>query len=189
MEKIRTFIAIKIPRKLEAALDGLLAELRRAGGDVKWVNPASVHITLKFLGEITPDDVARVSRAVESATAGKISFVLSSGAKGAFPNLRRPRVFWVGLQEQHQAQLRELQQDIEKRLEAVGFPREARAFKPHLTIGRVRSLRDIDQVVTAFTRNDFPMIDLPVSEVLIMKSELIRAGAVYSVQQAFPLGK
>lgn len=187
MVKIRTFIAIEIPPDLEAALRELLAEMRRAGGDVKWVDPASVHITLKFLGEITRKDVDQVSRAVESATAGKDSFIMRTGEKGAFPNLKRPRVFWVGLQALQQAQLLALQQEIESELEPYGFPREARAFKPHLTIGRVRSPRDIDRVTAAFTRNEFPTIDLPVREVLIMKSELTRQGAVYSVQRAFQL--
>lgn len=187
MEKIRTFIAIKIPRELEVALGELLAEMRRAGGDVKWVHPASVHITLKFLGEITREEIAAVARAVESAAAGKASFVLRTGEKGAFPNLKRPRVFWVGLQAQHQTQLLALQREIESELEPAGFPREARDFKPHLTIGRVRSQRDIDRVAAAFTRNEFPMIDLPVCEVLIMKSELTRQGAVYTVQRAFSL--
>ena len=96
MQKIRTFIAIKIPPELEEAFDELIRQMRRLPGDVRWVKPHSIHLTLKFLGEIASDQLPGVFTAVEKAVADAPLFSLKTGTKGAFPSLKRPRVFWLG---------------------------------------------------------------------------------------------
>ncbi len=187
MQKIRTFIAIPIPDRLEQAFEELLREMRCTDSGVHWVKPASIHLTLKFLGEITPQSREAVFAAVESAVAGRVSFELHTAGPGAFPSLRHPKVFWIGLQPQNLDPLNQLQADIETHLADRGFPREARTFKPHLTVGRVKSPRNLEKIAGQFGAYPFPNVSIPVREILVMKSELTRQGAMYSVQKAFPL--
>ena len=187
MKKIRTFVALKIPSKLEAAFEDLISELRQFESDVKWVKPASIHITLKFLGEITAEEVEAVCDGVASGVKGMSKFNLKTESKGAFPSINRPRVFWVGLHSENKEKLLQLQKSIEAELEERGFPKEKRAFKPHLTIGRVRSPRGIHSVSKVFSDYQSPEIEIPVETVLVMKSELTRQGAIYTVQKSFGL--
>ncbi len=187
MQKIRTFIAIKIPSQLEAAFEELIQSMQHIPNKVKWVKPASIHLTLKFLGEITQKDVQRVLDRTERAVANISSFTLKTSQRGAFPSLKRPRVFWVGLTERNGEQLIGLQKNIESELETEGFPKEKREFKPHLTVGRVKSPKNIEEVSKQFMAYQFPEIEFAVNEVVVMKSELTRQGAIYTMQKSFPL--
>jgi len=187
MQKIRTFIAIKIPVELQKAFEELIRHMQRIPGDVRWVNPHSVHITLKFLGEISAQEVENVFGGMEKAVAGVPAFSLKTGSKGAFPDLKRPRVYWVGLTEENNSHLLDLQKNIEKEMALCGFPAEERAFKAHLTVGRVKNPRGIEAVSDLFMKYQFPEIEFFANEVLVMKSELTPRGPVYSVQKAFPL--
>ena len=189
MQKIRTFVAVEIPSPLRQALSEMIDELRRIPVDIKWVRPESIHITLKFLGEITPEEVQKVFTAVEHVAARHSPFALSTAAGGAFPSLSRPKVYWIGLNPANQDRLNHLQQDLEEQLEKFGFPREKRAFRPHLTIGRVRHPRGIEVLNKQFMAYPFPEYSLPVNALLVMKSELRREGARYTIQKSFVLQK
>lgn len=186
-EKIRTFIAINISSELREVCKTFIEELIKTGGDVKWVKPESIHLTLKFLGNLTASKIEPVCDAVERACAEFSAFRLKSGSKGAFPNLRRPRIFWVGLTETNDHILTDLQAKVETALIEVGFEKESRKFHPHLTVGRVRSANKITQATQAFENYHFPEIEFDVNRVLIMKSELTPRGAIYSIQKAVSL--
>jgi 2'-5' RNA ligase len=183
MKNIRTFIAIKIPNELEDAFGDLIRQMRKLPGDVRWVNPHSIHLTLKFLGEITPEQVRDVCAAMEKAATDIPKFALKTGLKGAFPSLKRPRVFWVGLTEMNNHYLLDLQKNVEDELAGIGFPKEKRTFKPHLTVGRVKNSRGIEKVTETFMNYQFPEIEFSASEILVMKSELTPKGAIYTVQK------
>lgn len=183
MQKIRTFIAIKIPSELEEAFSELIRQMRRLPGDVRWVKPHSIHLTLKFLGEIAPDQLPGVFTAVEKAVTGVPLFSLKTGTKGAFPSFKRPRVFWVGLTEKNNHDLIDLQKRIEQEITRLGFPGEERAFKPHLTVGRVKSPKGIETISETFMKYQFPEIEFTAEKVLVMKSELTPRGAIYTVQK------
>ncbi|NOX38064.1 MAG: RNA 2',3'-cyclic phosphodiesterase [Calditrichaeota bacterium] len=187
MEKIRTFIAIKISPELMQHCAALIDELKTLPAAVKWVKPETIHLTLKFLGNITRDQLEQVQQVVESVVRGEGAFELESAELGAFPSLDRPRVFWVGLAGNGQQQLMALQKKLESALAQIGFPEEARPFKPHLTLGRVKSSRQLTQVIGKIKSTAFPNIAFPVKEVLIMRSELRPDGARYSVLKSFPL--
>lgn len=187
MPAIRTFVAIKISPELEAAFEALARNMRKLPGEVRWVDPQSIHVTLKFLGEITPAQVQEVIAAVERAANGIPPFSLKAGSKGAFPSLQRPRVFWVGLAEPGGDHLMVLQRKIEEELHLAGFPKEERGFKPHLTVGRVKGMKNIETVSKTFLEYPFPEIELAADRVLVMKSDLTPRGAIYTVQKAFPL--
>ncbi len=186
-EKIRTFVAIKITSELEKELSNFIEELRKIRCDVKWVKAESVHLTLKFLGNIHATDVAKVFEAVSNAVREFSSFRLNTAEKGAFPSLKRPRVFWVGLAEKNDHTLIPLQSKVDKKLAELGFEKEKRKFHPHLTVGRVRSPKNIEEITKRFMEYGFPKIEFNVDQVLVMKSKLTPKGAIYSVQNAVSL--
>ncbi len=138
MEGIRCFIAIELPPEVKTALDFLEERLKEGRHPfIKWVSPESIHITLKFLGNISPDAVTPIADTlVQSAKVTK-PFELRIGNPGAFPNWRRPQVVWVGIEDKAN-KLILLQKSIEERLIPLGFKPESRPFTPHLTLGRLR---------------------------------------------------
>ncbi len=137
-ELIRAFIAVELPeearRRLSQAID-LVGGQGLSG--VRWVRPEGMHLTLKFLGEIAPSMVERVTEALQEACQGAGPFQLALSHVGAFPDLRMPRVLWVSLSGEL-GHLGELQGRIESAMQRLGFPAERRRFSPHITLGRVR---------------------------------------------------
>jgi len=136
---MRTFVAIEIPDPLKAKLDRALTALRSGLEDelVRWVQPGSMHLTLKFLGEIERQQVNVIQEILDEAARGLSKFVLEVKGFGCFPNGNRPRVLWVGFETAGDDLLR-LQAELESRLEKIGFEGDRRDYHPHLTIGRVR---------------------------------------------------
>jgi 2'-5' RNA ligase len=135
METIRAFIAIELAKEIQTGLDRVLSLLRPAAKAVRWVPAGNIHLTLKFLGDTPVDKIELVKGALEDETRQQKRFTIQVGTLGAFPNLRRPRVIWVGVQAP--ADLANLAARLEKATAALGFPPEERPFSPHLTLGRV----------------------------------------------------
>ena len=134
---MRSFIALEMPPEVKEFAAGLIKELRPSGADVKWVEPANLHLTLKFLGEVDPGVTADIITALDSACAGRHALGLNAAGCGAFPNARAPKVVWLGLGGQTDL-VAQMARAVETALEPLGFEAEKRAFKPHLTLGRVR---------------------------------------------------
>ena len=184
MEQVRSFIAIELPDELKLALTRLQTQLK-SGREypVKWVDPYSVHLTLKFLGNIDIDRIGEITGAIETSAQGIPPFHLEVGGLGVFPGLRRVQVAWVGLSGDVD-RLSQLQQRIESNLARLGFVAESRPFKPHLTLARVRERASPEE------RNGFGRLitdtsiedkySFNVDAVSLMKSQLTREGAVYS---------
>jgi 2'-5' RNA ligase len=187
VEKIRTFIAIKISPELENELRLFLEELKKIRCNVKWVNAKSIHLTLKFLGNLSKQEIEKVTDAVKKGAQNYSNFKLITGEKGAFPSLKRPRVFWVGLAENDHQTIIPLQKEIDNQLSNLGFEKESRRFHPHLTMGRLRSPKNIAEVTQRFKEYRFPEIEFIVNQILVMKSELTSKGSIYSVQNTIPL--
>ena len=123
-EKLRAFIAISLP---EPVLQGIVTAqetLKRSGLKIRWVRKEGIHLTLKFLGDIDRDDVEKISEAMERATGSFSPFTLWAEGIGVFPNLRRPRVAWVGVSGDIEI-LRALQRDLESQLSGLGLPRRS----------------------------------------------------------------
>jgi len=187
MEKIRTFIAIPLPPDVLEEFRRLISHMKAVDAQVKWVRPESIHLTLKFLGGVESQKLSHIFRAVETSCANFEAFPLKIATQGAFPTLKRPRVFWVGVIDPSTKILSDLQATIEESLAALGYPKEARTFKPHLTIGRVKKPQPMDEVVKAFLDYKFPTIEFTAGEVHVMRSQLTREGAIYSVQKSVKL--
>jgi 2'-5' RNA ligase len=190
-ESIRTFIAIELPEPVKRELTDLETLLKkRCPPVVKWVEPASIHLTLKFLGSVDADRIDEIKMAIDEAVQGVAPFSLEVREVGAFPNLNRVQVVWVGVKGELD-RLMYLQQQVESNTEQLGFAREDRAFTAHLTLGRVRNYtspddhRKIGQILTGTTFTSANGIR--VETVNLMKSQLTPGGAIYTRLYAAPL--
>jgi len=183
-EQIRSFIAIELPEEVKSGLHRLQAELKLPQHTfVKWVGPESIHLTLKFLGNISPQKVSEVAKVMEQASNGVSPFQVEITEVGAFPNLRQPRVLWLGIRGEIN-KLVAWQQRIDNGLAPLGFAKETRPFTPHLTLARLR------EGVSPGDRRDFGelVMKTPVEvnykvdakSLSLMKSQLLPGGAVYS---------
>jgi 2'-5' RNA ligase len=132
---LRTFVAAELPTDLLKALAAVQTELGRRGLRARWTLPGNLHLTLKFLGDIPADRVPIAATALRTTAAEHDAFGLTAEGIGVFPGMRRPRVLWAGLSG-GTAELERLQRGLDDRLHAAGFPREARDFHGHLTLGR-----------------------------------------------------
>jgi 2'-5' RNA ligase len=190
---MRAFIAVELPDAIRSKLQQEIDDLRAlpSGRAVRWVSAASIHVTLKFLGEVALDRIELISSAMPEVTASLTPFDLSVRGLGAFPNMRRPRVVWIGT-EDRSGQLAQAQKELEDRLARAGFERESRPFNPHLTLGRVRrdaSGGDVERLGQALASAAAPDIgELRVNGLSLMRSELRSTGAVYSRISHAPLG-
>ena len=190
---MRLFIALL----LEPLLLDSLAKFQRAqrgadaSGAVRWLDPEGIHLTLKFLGEVPPARLPELVRALEAGLRGRPAPVLGLGATGAFPNARRPRVLWVGVQESGSA-LGEIVEAVEEAVAALGWPREERAFQPHLTLGRVRETwrpGASGGPGLAFVGSHLPALEsIRHPRIALMQSHLGPGGARYEALRVWELG-
>ena len=184
MEQIRSFIAIELPREVKSALARLQDKLKAAGSaPVRWVDPGSIHLTLKFLGDIDTGITGRITSVLGEAARGTHPFNIEVSGLGVFPNIRRVQIVWVGLTGELE-KLGQLQKRIEAGLIPLGFPAEARAFTPHLTIARVRDYAGSDErqrLGQLIERTGFnAQYTIKVDAVQLMRSQLTREGPIYS---------
>ncbi len=182
---IRTFISINIDEALKKEINNLITDLKRHSFDVKWVPVENLHITLKFLGHISEETVERVKDSLYNIAPLFRPFRLRFNGMGFFPDMKRPRVIWIDISDKDN--LKSLNKEIEERLTMIGLKKEDREFSPHLTIGRVRSLKDREKLIGLIENikdREFGIID--VDRVFLMKSELRPGGAQYSVIAEFP---
>ncbi len=193
MSTVRTFIAVDLDEELRDNLRDLQDRLseQMPPRSVRWVSPGGIHLTLKFLGDTPLAKVDEVKAALGRAAAEAGPFTFTVAGVGCFPNTRRPRVVWVGLQEPTGA-LARLQKAVEAHVAPLGFPTEKRPFSPHLTLGRVQrrasssEVRRIGEVVAA---SEVGILDeMSVTMVSYIKSDLRPSGAVYTLLSAARLG-
>lgn len=184
IEQIRSFIAIELPDELKAELARLQDKLKsgRISG-AKWVDPYSIHLTLKFLGNIVEETVGKVTEAMEAAAEGASPFSLEVKELGVFPNLNRVQVVWVGVVGEVD-KLAKLQQSIDSNLTSLGFAPESRPFTPHLTLARMRneaSLTERQKWGQLVAKTSFETsYTFEVNSVNLMRSQLTPQGAIYS---------
>ena len=184
MEQIRSFIAIELPDELKLELTQLEARLKLGQQPwVKWVDPYSLHLTLKFLGSIAADRIGEITRVMEAAVQGIPPFHLEVKNLAVFPNLKRVQVAWVGIGGEVD-KLGQLQQRIESNLVPLGFAPEPRPFTPHLTLARLRHQAPLDErqrfgQLIVSTRFEVAYT-IEVDAINLMRSQLTREGAIYS---------
>jgi 2'-5' RNA ligase len=144
------------------------------------VRPESIHLTLKFLGEIKEEEIEPIGARLRSVAAGTPPFHLSVKKLGVFPNEKFPRVLWIGIEQGREAVLT-LQQKVEEGLVQLGFPPENRPFHPHLTLARIKSLRGTRELMDVVKSHENSEAgECPVDRVILFKSDLKPTGAVYT---------
>lgn len=185
---LRAFVAVEMPEPIRAALQEIQSGLKQFKIRARWVRPENIHLTLKFLGNIPAGHVPSIGRALSESVRARGPFGLPAVGMGVFPGLQRPRVIWVGLSDRSQALVR-LQQDIDARLAALGFPREEKRFQGHVTIGRFADRGSPGPVAEALKQFGAQGVGtLEVREVVLFRSDLRPEGPVYTALARAPLG-
>ncbi len=182
---MRAFIAIDLPDPIRAALGKAQESLRSLCSGARWTRPEGIHLTLKFLGEISDARVAQINEALSKAGPFEPFSVEVSGF-GFFPNAKRPRVFWAGVAAP--PALAELATRIEAQMEKFGFAREERDFSPHLTLARFKDPRpqpELSSAAAAAAASSFGKFG--VSDFFLFESKLSPHGAVYRKVMRFSL--
>jgi len=185
---MRTFIAIDLNEENKAALTKLQDELKQTKADVKWVEPENTHLTLKFLGEISEKQADQIKQVLDKISSDCKPFELSLSDIGAFPELDYPRVIWVGI-EKGKKEVEEAAKKIEEELGKLGFANEERPFAAHLTIGRVRSRKNIQALKEVCQLASLPVnkskpanrpTDELVNSITLYQSKLTPSGPIYT---------
>jgi 2'-5' RNA ligase len=184
---VRAFLALTLPEKVRQFLAALQAKLSRAQADVQWVEPPNLHVTLKFLGEITDEQRRAVEQLLGAVARGETAFTLRLDRVGAFPSLSSPRVVWVGLGEGKERAIR-LAARLEQDCGGLGLRKEERPFAAHVTLGRVRTPRGRSGLVRALTEFGWQApAPWDVTALALYQSTLSSRGPIYSVLAEVPL--
>jgi 2'-5' RNA ligase len=192
MSLLRTFIAVDIPQSIQQAVQHNVENLRKTiGNSVRWVPVHNIHLTLKFLGDVSPANVEMLTQMLRAEAVAYPSFDFSIGGLGSFPNSKRARVLFIGIQVP--AGLEALQRGIESATIKLGYESDPRPFSPHLTIGRVRDhIPASDQQRLRKTLEETKIDSLGtarVDSVHLYKSELKPGSSVYTKLFSAPLKK
>ena len=193
MSVIRAFIALDLPPEVQENLAQVSAQLKEQLGEksVRWVPVENIHLTLKFLGDVSVNNLGVLKEIIASEAAQVKPMEFSVGRLGAFPKIRRPRVIWVGIEAP--PELVALQRSIEARTTRVGYPPDEREFSPHLTLGRVSrtaSPKDVSKIGEVLNASSVGFLGaVRVREIHLLKSDLQPSGAVYSKMFTTPIGE
>lgn len=184
---MRLFLAINLPDDVRRRAYEAAAPLRAASPAVSWVAERNLHLTLKFLGEVPDGGDDGIVRGMQEVVGRHAGITLSIGGFGAFPNMRRPRVVWLGIAGDPRLEL--LHHDVEVACAALGFAVEGRPFRPHVTLGRVKGAMSADEAraLAAAARSARFRASSAVESVDVMRSELSPGGSRYTVLAALPL--
>jgi len=179
---MRAFIAIELAHHIRKELAQIRNRGMIKGRGIRWVKPESIHLTLKFLGNIDLETVHNVTRAMRNASQNLEPFDIELGGFGCFPKKGKPRVFWIGVTPSNSA-LEVLFRRMEEDLEEIGFKKEKRAFSPHITLARIKGNLEegpVDRGSTVIGEQEVP-------EIVLFQSELKPSGAVYVPLAKVPL--
>jgi len=184
---MRTFVAIDLDNKIKTRIDQIIDSLDTTDDRMKWITRQGMHITLKFLGEISESKQSDVENVLDKITNKHSSFILHCRGTGTFPHKsKNPRVLWIGLDKSEQ--LKTLHCDIEDEMAGLGFPKDSRLFFPHLTLGRVKKKGQLHSVLSGLQQYHHEHFgDIIVKKVIYYKSTLKPTGAEYTVLSEFEL--
>jgi 2'-5' RNA ligase len=172
---MRVFIAVDLPNEIRKSLADVQHELLPSSGSVRWVAPESIHITLKFIGEIPEKRLEDIDAELTGFTWKP--FNITVRGVGFFPGNRSPRVFWAGLEA---PTMKDMAEEVDARMERLGFDKEKRAFRPHITLARARDNRIDSSLVTASEAyQEYDFGSFLADRVFLFQSTLKSSGAVY----------
>jgi len=175
---MRLFIATPISRQVETELANIIHQLKSAAGNVKWVKPENIHLTIKFLGETDESVVEHLSEMIDKTSRETKILEFRISKLGGFPNLIRPRALWAGLDGDH-AELERLAIKIDERVHKLGYERETRKFRPHLTLGRVKKPQALPQLAHFIESYKIEAMPFQIDRLTLFKSTLTPRGPIY----------
>jgi RNA 2',3'-cyclic 3'-phosphodiesterase len=181
---VRLFLALQIPPAVRKNLAEFLAELRALSSQPRWVRAENLHVTLKFIGEVQPDKLKATRRALSAVHSGQ-EVALDFRGLGFFPNEKRPRVFWAGIEAS--TNLVQLASDVDRVLAELGFPPEKRPFSAHLTLARFEppgAPQNLRAVIRENAKREFGSV--AAKEFHLIESKLKPGGAEYTTLETFP---
>lgn len=189
VENIRAFLAIEPPDNVLRTVCRLQEKLQtEIGGRVSWTKPSGQHLTLKFFGDISVEDVDQISHAVQNRVSPGWSLRLQIAKLGVFTDIRKPRVLWCGI-EGDVAGLAALHKQLDNDFKGIGFPPEDRPFRAHLTLARIKDSHSLTRLDEALKKHAaFCAGDFTVRELVLFQSKLTPHGAVYTRLTEFPQG-
>jgi len=177
---IRVFVAIEIDSEIKNKLSEYLSKLKRTGADVKWVSPENIHLSLKFIGYIETETIINLSGIINEAVSGIGPFSISIGNIGAFPSLKKPRVIFACVQERANNLLR-IYENLDKGVEQLGIQKESKKYVGHITLGRVKSQKNISKLKNTLNSGTECYFGLEkVTSLSLMRSKLTPTGPIYS---------
>ena len=181
----RIFCAVELPDVVRARLEDHIARLRKEvpNAAASWGRVENIHLTLKFFGTVEVKRIQRISEAAERAVTEFTSFQIGVGGTGVFPRASRPQVLWIGVNDPS-GQLGALQKKFEDECAAEGFENENRAYRPHLTIARLRRPEGARHLADAHLNMQFEPIEIDLKEIVVFRSELSPKGSKYTVISA-----
>lgn len=187
-KNIRAFLAIEPPEDILQAMSRLQEKLKReVSGRISWTRPEGWHLTLKFFGDVSMEDVEKISSAVQNRVASGLSLNLKLEKLGVFPDARRPRVLWCGTAGDV-SQLSVLQKQLDTDFDALGFPNEDRPFRAHVTLARMKDPRGVTGLGEALAKHGaFAAGEFVCRELVLFQSRLTPQGAIYTKLAVFPL--
>lgn len=185
---MRLFFAIELPEDVQALLDEATASLRAEAPELAWIDREKRHLTLKFLGDVADDALPRLAEAADCAAAKHGPLEMSVHEIGAFPNFRRARVVWIGVEQEPRLEL--LHHDLELACADEGFEVEGRPFRPHITLARVRAPLPAERLraLARTARRVRMQANVQVERITLFESSLAPTGASYRRIHAAPLG-
>jgi 2'-5' RNA ligase len=185
---IRSFLAFELPLEIKRTVKQVSEDVRRSKLNVKLLNVDNIHLTVVFMGNIKTEDIPAIEREIKRGCAGFDPFDISLKGLGLFPNARRPRVLWLGI-ECETERMSSLKTDLQERLRIYGVKEEKREFRPHLTLGRFRksnrSSSPLEGIITRYKGLESPVFTL--KELVMFKSKLTPKGAEYTKLASWPL--
>jgi 2'-5' RNA ligase len=184
---MRTFIAIDLDEEIKKAISEFIQKLDRGDKHIRWIKPQGMHLTLKFLGDITKEKISDVESALSKTVKDHRPFQLSMKGTGTFPPGKKfPRVLWIGVEENNT--LEEIQSRLESDLERLHYPREKRKYHPHLTLGRVKIPYHLESVLALLDKNkEREFGDMSVNRITLFLSTLKPTGAEYTKLSEYTL--
>jgi len=189
LEKVRSFIAVNLNSEIKEYLNSLKANLNVPESKIKWVEKNNLHLTMKFLGDISLEQTELVKSILKEISTRHSPFITKlSSTIGTFPTYKTPRIIWVGIKEDEN-QLNELYNSIEAMLYKEGFPRESKGFSGHITIGRVKFIKDKDNFIQILKRIKINNFTQKVNSIELMESKLTPSGPIYNITAKLPLLK
>ncbi len=186
MGTVRCFVAVFLHPSLRTEMATLQKKLSYSGADIKWVEPDNLHFTLQFLGDVENVRIPSITDALRDCLTDSCRFELELNTIGAFPNLLNPRVLWVGVGAGRE-RLISLMSTVQEAMKMEGFARDSKGFSPHLTIGRVRSSRNLKALTGKLGSGLTVKGTMEVTEIQFTTSELTNKGPIYSPIEIIPL--